>query len=134
MDRMEPVCFLMLDLDHFKHVNDTFGHHTGDHVLTDFAQILKDSRRESDLPIRYGGEEFLIILCGADLANARKVAERIQARCERELLLPDGTTNTVSIGVSRHRPGESLHAGVAQADAALYRAKETGCNRVVAET
>lgn len=128
-----PVCFLMADLDHFKRVNDSFGHLAGDNVLINFAKILKESCRESNLPIRYGGEEFLIFLYNIELSGAKKIAERIREKTARELLLPNGETITVSLGVSQYRCGEDLKDCIARADAALYQAKGTGRNKVVAE-
>lgn len=126
-----PICFLMLDLDHFKSVNDTFGHLAGDDVLKNFAKILKDSCRGNDFPIRYGGEEFLILLHDVDLPDAAKIAERIREKTARELLLPDGNTITVSIGVSQYQHSESLNTCLSRTDYALYHAKNTGRNKVV---
>lgn len=128
-----PVCIIMADLDFFKSVNDTFGHLTGDNILVNFAKILRDSCREKDIPVRYGGEEFLIFLYNVDLTIAKKVAERIREKTARDLMLPDGKTITVSLGVSQYQYGEDLYNCVARADAALYRAKRTGRNKVEIE-
>lgn len=125
------ICFLMLDLDRFKSVNDNFGHLAGDDVLKNFAKILKASCRGNDFPIRYGGEEFLVLLHDVDLSDAKKIAERIREKTARELLLPDGNTITVSIGVSQYRQNESLNTCLSRADKALYQAKNTGRNKVV---
>lgn len=132
-ERTVPVGFLMLDLDHFKAVNDTFGHRAGDQVLADFAKLVRGCCRQNDLIFRYGGEEFVVFLYGAEPDTARTVAERIRETCARELKRPDGAAITVSVGVACYHPGEKLDRCIEMADAALYRAKETGRNKVVTE-
>lgn len=125
-----PMSFLMLDLDHFKAVNDTHGHDVGDEVLRALAAILKDAMRETDLAGRLGGEEFgaLLIQTGAD--QARPVAERLN-KAVREALVPAATGDvrfTVSIGITECKAGEecSVEDLMKRADLALYRAKQTG--------
>lgn len=124
----QSVCFLMADLDYFKNVNDAFGHLIGDEVLTQFARILSRSCREADIPIRYGGEEFLLLLSDVDLAQAWDIAERIRLITAHELCLPNGSHVTVS---TRYRCGESLNQCLLRADDALYKAKKQGRNQVV---
>jgi diguanylate cyclase (GGDEF)-like protein len=132
--RQTRLSILMLDLDYFKMVNDTHGHDAGDMVLKAVAKTLRQSVRTSDLVIRYGGEEFLIILHDADADAASAIAETIRQRIE-DLKIPIGTTTlqkTISIGVSEYpKDSETFWQAVKFADVALYRAKETGRNRVV---
>lgn len=126
-----PVSVMMCDLDHFKRVNDTFGHLEGDRVLKDFAAIIKSHIRAVDVPIRYGGEEFLVFLPGTDLNRARLAAERLRETTERQMVLPDGSHLTVSIGLVKFNPEETRTQCIERADEALYTAKETGRNKVV---
>lgn len=125
----------MLDLDHFKRINDRHGHAEGDRVLVRFAARLRDELRGVDLAARYGGEEFLAILPGADAAQAVRAAERIRARTasgdEDDPLAPPAVT--VSIGIATWRPDDTPEGLVARADAALYRAKDGGRDRCVAD-
>jgi diguanylate cyclase (GGDEF)-like protein len=124
---------LMLDLDHFKQVNDRFGHAGGDEVLRHFCHLAQQRLRSSDLLGRLGGEEFAILLPGTDLAGAARFAEELcslvaatPGRCGKQII-----PFTVSIGVTSLRPGdENCDASFARADQALYRAKEHGRNRV----
>ncbi|QGZ59120.1 sensor domain-containing diguanylate cyclase [Paraburkholderia acidiphila] len=128
------VAVLGLDLDHFKRVNDTWGHAAGDQVLAEVARLFKASLRDQDLPARMGGEEFAAILPGTDGQQARSVAERIRVAVQSTpVVLEDGQVVhiTVSIGGALYRSGEAdLHEAVKRADAALYRAKQSGRNRV----
>lgn len=128
------LALLMIDLDHFKMVNDTYGHDVGDAVLKSLAYILKQSRRASDLVIRFGGEEFLIILPESDEAGALTVAEKIRASVAAFKFQVDGAIlqKTVSIGVAIF-PDDSatFWQTLKYADVALYRAKEDGRDRVV---
>lgn len=121
---------LMLDIDHFKRVNDQHGHARGDAVLKAVAQCLKAVAREDDMAVRYGGEEFCLILPGADIETARQVAERIHASVQNAQ--PAGLPLTVSIGVAASVSGkDDLYDIIAQADAALYEAKQAGRNCTV---
>ncbi|MFQ5686092.1 MAG: diguanylate cyclase [Candidatus Scalindua sp.] len=125
---------LLLDLDFFKEVNDTFGHAFGDLVLREFSTCLKQEARKTDIPIRYGGEEFMLLLPNTDIGGALNVAEKIRSACETKKY-DDGKNSanvTVSIGIAsvkQHKltDGKEL---MAFADKALYRAKTEGRNRV----
>ena len=132
----EPFGLVMCDLDKFKSVNDTYGHQAGDEVLKQLATILKDEAREVDRVGRYGGEEFMLLLPGDSLENAVVFAERVRKRIEgHTFTFPGGTlTRTASFGVSGwpHPHIGACDALVRTADDALYVAKETGRNKVVA--
>ncbi len=123
-DRL-PLAVLMLDLDHFKAVNDIHGHQTGDEVLREFARRSKAALREVDLLCRYGGEEFCALLSGTATAAGMQVAERIRAAVASAPCAP-GVAVTVSVGVAALRPGEELAAVIGRSDEALYRAKKDG--------
>ncbi|MBR2067600.1 MAG: GGDEF domain-containing protein [Solobacterium sp.] len=131
--RLTPTCMLLLDLDHFKSVNDTFGHLIGDEMLIRFANILRTISRENDVPIRYGGDEFLLILNDVNLELGKEIAERIRSTCESEIALPDGSPLTTSIGVAEIHDNEDIESIISRLDIRLYAAKNRGCNCVVAE-
>ena len=126
-----PLCMLMADIDHFKHINDTYGHENGDMVLRAIAGMLRSSCRIKDLAARIGGEEFVILLAATRLDEARLVAERIRANIGNTPLLPDGGYVTVSIGVASFRANETAKNFIKRVDAAMYAAKEAGRNRVM---
>jgi diguanylate cyclase (GGDEF)-like protein len=130
----EPVSALMFDLDHFKSINDRFGHAVGDQALHLFAVTASASTRPSDIVGRFGGEEFVALLPGG-LAGARVVAERIRRAFETAGVTVAGCdlNATVSIGAACGEPGTDIVALLADADAALYRAKANGRNRVEAK-
>jgi diguanylate cyclase (GGDEF)-like protein len=129
------LALLMLDLDYFKMVNDTYGHDAGDAVLKTVAKTMRHGVRASDLVIRYGGEEFLIVLQETDSEGGARVAENIRAEVEKlKVPLMDGTIlqKTISIGVADFpEDSTTFWQAVKFADVALYRAKEEGRNRVV---
>lgn len=132
--RQIHLAILMLDLDYFKMVNDTYGHDAGDTVLKELAKVLKQSVRASDLVIRYGGEEFLIILQDAEGDAAERVAENIRIAVENLKIQVAGTVlqKTISIGVADFpSDSDTFWQTVKFADVALYQAKETGRNKVV---
>jgi diguanylate cyclase (GGDEF)-like protein len=126
-----PLSVILFDLDFFKRVNDTFGHGVGDDVLVCVGGVLKACTREVDVAGRHGGEEFLVILPHADLAEAAEVAERIRASIARVEWSVEGLDLTISGGVAQHC-GESLDAFLDIADRWLYMAKKSGRNRVLA--
>ncbi|MGQ4880122.1 diguanylate cyclase [Billgrantia sp. LNSP4103-1] len=130
-----PCSLLMLDLDHFKRINDNYGHSIGDKVLCQFAGLLVRQTRRHDCVARYGGEEFIIILVGSGQARAMEVAERIRYAVEKsEFTDHDGQhiAVTASIGVTRLEQDEPPQAALKRADEALYKAKREGRNQVVA--
>ena len=123
----------MLDIDHFKNVNDTYGHLAGDQVLISVAQTLTRSLRPSDMPVRYGGEEFTVFLPGTTIKNAKIIAERIRNNMENmSISLPDGNILqvTVSIGFAERIDDDTVSSLIDRADKALYQAKQNGRNRV----
>ncbi|HQS02136.1 MAG TPA: GGDEF domain-containing protein [Halothiobacillus sp.] len=132
------LAILLLDLDHFKRINDTYGHLSGDKVLIQSANICREILREGDVLLRYGGEEFVIVLPGASLHDAKEVAERIRFAISQSIVrVGDQALNvTSSIGIAA-TSGQGLITTaedlVAQADQRLYMAKATGRNKVVAE-
>ncbi len=128
-----PSAVMMIDIDHFKAINDRHGHPVGDEVIRAVAGILRDTLRLHDVPGRYGGEEFGVVLPGTDGRGAEAIAERIRARIESAVLeAHNGVRATVSIGVAAFDPRSADYAEwMAHADRALYRAKETGRNRAV---
>lgn len=128
-------CVCYLDLDHFKPINDTYGHGVGDEVLRRFARQLQDTLRGSDYTARLGGEEFILVLSGGELERAQQVCDRLRERLECTSFndLHPGLAVTVSIGVASFHPGESIDQTLTRADHCLYQAKTEGRNRVVVE-
>jgi diguanylate cyclase (GGDEF)-like protein len=131
-DENRVTGLIMIDIDHFKQVNDLYGHQTGDAVLSHMPDRIKPELRLYDILGRYGGEEFLLILPSSDLANSRMVAERIRCEVVEKPFAfnEESLTVTISLGVSCVFPGISLNEAIKQADQALYRAKQNGRNRV----
>ena len=130
----KDIYFLMFDLDHFKEINDTYGHEAGDRVLQDFASICTEGLRRADIFGRMGGEEFAALVVEAKGEEAFAVAERIRKNFASQSIGKDGTEKnlSVSIGISRLDPASgSLEAAYAKADKALYEAKDQGRNRVI---
>jgi len=136
----DPLSFLFLDIDHFKRINDTYGHQTGDMVLAEVAGQIRSQLRNNDVLARYGGEEFVAILSGAEVDRALEVAERIRARIETHSITDHHAKTipvTISIGVSEYDPKhvssmtkEDMQGLMELADQALYHAKRSGRNRV----
>ncbi|MDA8424255.1 MAG: sensor domain-containing diguanylate cyclase [Nitrospiraceae bacterium] len=128
------VSLLMLDIDYFKKVNDTYGHQAGDSVLAGVAGLIKDGLRDTDLFARYGGEEFCLLAMAMDQAGAELLAERLRKKVESAEFVPGGNSLkvTVSIGVSAWMPEikENFEELVRRADSALYSAKQEGRNRI----
>jgi diguanylate cyclase len=134
-----PLCLLLVDIDHFKNFNDSYGHQTGDQVLRLVAMTLKSNIKGKDLVARYGGEEFAAILPSTDLDGAAIVADNIRKAIQAKELLKRSTNEklgriTASFGVALYRPGELPSALIERADRCLYAAKRAGRNRVFGET
>jgi len=131
-DPLFPLSLVFLDIDHFKRINDRYGHNAGDEVIKNVVNIVKDNIQKRDLFARWGGEEFLLVFPGTQASEARLIAERL-----RELIAEDepasGLRVTSSFGVAEWLPGEELTQSIARADSAMYRAKELGRNRVETE-
>ncbi|MRR51720.1 MAG: GGDEF domain-containing protein [Rhodocyclaceae bacterium] len=130
-----PLSILMLDIDHFKQINDRFGHTVGDQVLQRIAELMRSVLRKQDLPARFGGEEFVVLLPDTDPDGAARLAEKLRQRIAVESfpLLegnPASLSISVSIGCADHAQGAKFHQALDRADAALYRAKAAGRNRV----
>jgi diguanylate cyclase (GGDEF)-like protein len=123
-----PLSLVIMDLDHFKKVNDVFGHQVGDRVLEDVARILRDATRNCDLPARWGGEEMAVLLPETDPNGAKRMAENLRQKIE-EHLFPEAGKITASFGVASMSDGEPDLFSLA--DKALYQAKKTGRNKVV---
>ena len=131
-----PLSVLVIDADHFKNINDSHGHHAGDVVLRSLSLVALEQKRTQDTFGRLGGEEFGLILPETNLAQAKTVAERIQITWEKSPVNLDGMLihSTVSIGVAEANPGDkSFDDILRRADRMMYKAKQTGRNRVVAE-
>jgi diguanylate cyclase (GGDEF)-like protein len=128
-----PLALLLLDLDHFKDYNDTYGHLEGDKVLVRFSQIIKSCLRANDTAYRYGGEEFTVILPETGGEEAGTVAQRIRSALETERFSPVNGKEvkiTISIGVTEYQPKEELSTFIQRADKAMYRSKQKGRNMV----
>jgi len=126
-----PFCLCLMDVDHFKRINDTCGHVAGDQVLKQIAAAIQAEMRGTDCFGRYGGEEFLMILAETDAAMAYAFAERVREAVERAAIPElDGSPVTISIGIAQHLEHETISQTLARADKALYRAKHSGRNRV----
>ncbi|MFQ5624831.1 MAG: GGDEF domain-containing protein [Paracoccaceae bacterium] len=133
-----PLSFVLIDIDRFKMVNDSFGHDVGDNILKHYAALLQRNTKGKDLAARFGGEEFCLVLPNTDIAGAEKIADIIRQSFEncRWISRRDGRdigTVTASFGAAQFRPGEGAEQLMKRADLALYAAKEAGRNRVVCE-
>jgi diguanylate cyclase (GGDEF)-like protein len=128
----QPFCMLLIDIDHFKAINDRYGHDVGDQVLRRVGELLRHKLRRSDVAVRWGGEEFLVLLHGCDIVEAGQIAEKLRHGLEVERIFTEKHTIqiTLSIGVSKYRDRESPDQCIQRADTALYEAKNSGRNRV----
>lgn len=136
-DAQDPTaqpCLLMCDIDHFKKINDNYGHLFGDKVIRAVAQVLMDNVKGRDTAARYGGEEFVVLLPGTPLEGARTLAEKLRSTIEGGRVKKGGSEElakvTISLGVSHYIPGESGTSFIERADKALYTAKQGGRNQV----
>ena len=137
--RREPLSLVMVDVDHFKAFNDSWGHQTGDNVLRLVAASLKQNVKGKDTVARYGGEEFVMILPNTDLKSAVNVADQVRRMVMAKELMKRSTGQnlgrvTISLGVSTIREGDTAKSLIARADECLYAAKRNGRNRVICET
>jgi len=130
--RPSNLTFMLMDVDHFKQINDQHGHDIGDRVLSGVSKVLIESMREQDFIGRWGGEEFLAALPETDLVQAQASAERIREAIESLVIVYDGQqiSVTISIGITQYRAEELLSTAIARADHALYQSKSAGRNRV----
>ncbi|MGE0373538.1 MAG: GGDEF domain-containing protein, partial [Gammaproteobacteria bacterium] len=133
------LCLLLADIDHFKNINDNYGHLLGDKVIRQVAQTMNATVKGSDTAARYGGEEFAILLPNTSLNNARKLAEQIRLKVERIRVrrADNGSTLgvvTISVGAACYRLGDSADSLIHRADMALYAAKNNGRNQVMIES
>jgi len=126
------LCAIMADIDHFKLVNDVYGHGAGDSVLIRFGALLMSKTRPTDIVTRFGGEEFIVLMPQTVLAQALAKAEQFRSALAAELIEPLGKPVTSSFGVAELASGEDAESFLGRIDAALYRAKEAGRNRVIA--
>ncbi|WP_369413198.1 sensor domain-containing diguanylate cyclase [Pseudomaricurvus albidus] len=127
-----PLSLIMADIDHFKRVNDTYGHPVGDRVIRSVAILMKELTREADVLCRWGGEEFLILLPDCNLKQSARVAEHIRQMLEDQTINVDGqdVSVTLSLGVAELKENETQDSLIARADEALFKAKNQGRNRV----
>jgi diguanylate cyclase (GGDEF)-like protein len=130
--RREKSCIslILLDLDHFKKINDTYSHATGDKVLVDLVQLMSRHTRALDSIFRYGGEEFILVPLKVDWVAAELMAEKLRKLVE-EHEFTDNIKITISIGVAQYKTEEAAESWIARADHALYKAKNAGRNQVV---
>ncbi len=128
-----PCSLAMIDIDHFKQVNDSYGHNIGDEILKAIVEEIRSEIRDSDKIVRYGGEEFILIMAATNLDEAIVLAERVRSRIShmRRQELPDESQVTVSIGLASMTETDKAETPLTRADAALYKAKRLGRNRVV---
>ncbi len=132
----EPFCIILGDLDHFKNINDTLGHNTGDYVLVEVANTLKKNSRKTDMIFRWGGEEFLFLLTGTELKGGIITGEKIRAKIEEKVFQHQQhpIPVTMSLGISVYKEGQTMEDCVKEADCNLYSAKQAGRNRLHPQT
>ena len=123
-----PFCIIILDIDHFKKINDSLGHDAGDKFLIQVSKLIKNIARDEDLVVRYGGEEFMIVMPSADIESAKKLSTRILES------LREQSDQTISAGIAAYSAGMDFNTLVMMADEALYQAKESGRNKFVVAT
>ena len=128
-----PLTIVMLDIDYFKKINDSHGHDAGDTILKKLVKIIKKEIRESDILVRLGGEEFLIVLASTSLKQGHELSERIRETVENEAFVYEKKRIpvTISMGIAQFNEVHDLHDFINKADQALYRAKENGRNQVI---
>jgi diguanylate cyclase (GGDEF)-like protein len=133
--QLHPLGIIMIDIDHFKHFNDTYGHNLGDRLLQSLGQFLQSHVRGEDVACRYGGEEFILILPTTSLETAQERAEHLRQEVKRLQVQDDDHSSqgiTLSLGIAIYpEHGRTMQAALRAADAALYRAKQDGRDRVV---
>jgi len=131
----QPCCLIMVDLDHFKQVNDSYGHEVGNQVLVQTAELIQNSLRKLDIACRYGGEEFILILPNTGLSDAVRVAERVREMIENKPLVLPGhrlinLSASLGVDIFHRQDSDTPEVFTARVDAQLYHAKESGRNRV----
>ena len=124
-----PLTLAMADIDDFKTINDQYGHQAGDQVLIDFAKLLSEKCREEDLPARFGGEEFIVLLVHTEVDQGYQMAERIRKAFEEITEIEGPQKITISFGLARLKEEDTLESLINRADRALYRSKALGKNR-----
>ena len=132
IQRHNDMSIILLDIDFFKKVNDTYGHNAGDKVLIQISQVLLKALRNIDVVCRWGGEEFIVLLPTASLSNATILAQKLRKHIERMEIEVVGSISA-SFGVSQVREGEDMKEAIDRADKALYLAKDSGRNCVKTE-
>ena len=128
-----PFCVVLIDIDHFKSVNDNYGHPIGDQVLKHLAKLMKESIRKTDFAFRYGGEEFMMLLSNVDVRNATHVSDQIRKKLETTNFSMKGTSFnvTASFGIALFDKKDTQETIIKRADENLYKAKQTGRNKIV---
>lgn len=129
----KPLCCMIIDVDKFKYINDTYGHLYGDEVLLSLSKIFGESFRKSDLVARYGGDEFFALLPGAKINQAVECAERMRRKVRDNVVMPKGEPVTLSIGVAQLNDDDDVTKFIARADEALYCSKTIGRDKVTAD-
>lgn len=125
-----PLSLLMIDVDHFKHINDSFGHNTGDDVLVQLARLLKGNKRSTDYLGRWGGDELVLLLTDTNLEGASRVAEKLRLLVDNHQF-PGQAHLSISLGATEYHESDTLSDFIGRADACLYKAKQLGRNQVM---